>query len=151
MDIISLKKIDETNYLDCFRLKLAHGQEKYVSHPIRSLAQAYVYRDQCTPFGIYSGETMVGYLMVIYDDEEKTYNLWHMMIDEQYQRKGYGKRALEHALAYIGTKPFGPSDTVLLTCNPQNQAAWGLYAQLGFTETGRSDEDETELGRKMRP
>ncbi len=26
-------------------------QEKYVSNPIRSLAQAYVYRNQCQPFG----------------------------------------------------------------------------------------------------
>ena len=25
-------------------------QEEFVSHPIRSLAQAYVYRDQCQPF-----------------------------------------------------------------------------------------------------
>ena len=34
-------------------LKLAPGQEEHVSHPIRSLAQAYVYRNQCQPFGIY--------------------------------------------------------------------------------------------------
>ena len=33
------------------QLKLAKGQEKYVSNPIRSLAQAYVYCSQCQPFG----------------------------------------------------------------------------------------------------
>lgn len=37
--------------MDVFQLKLADGQEKYVSNPIRSLAQAYVYRKQCQPFG----------------------------------------------------------------------------------------------------
>ena len=42
MDSITLRKIDESNFLDCFGLKLAAGQEKYVSNPIRSLAQAYV-------------------------------------------------------------------------------------------------------------
>ena len=62
---IALKKIDETNCIDCFNLKLAEGQENFVSHPIRSLAQAYVYYHQCTPFGIYAGEIMVGYVMVI--------------------------------------------------------------------------------------
>lgn len=43
--------INENNFLDAFQLKLADGQEKYVSNPIRSLAQAYVYRKQCQPFG----------------------------------------------------------------------------------------------------
>lgn len=145
MDEITLKQIDETNYLDAFRLKLAPGQERFVSQPIRSLAQAYVYRNQCTPFGVYCGDKLAGYLMVLYDDEEKTYNLWHMMIDEARQHRGYGRKALERAVAYAGTKPFGPSDTLLLTCDPENGSAWALYRSLGFSETGRSDGDEREL------
>ena len=51
--MIRLRKITEDNFLDAFQLKLAVEQENYVSHPIRSLAQAYVYREQCQPFGIY--------------------------------------------------------------------------------------------------
>ena len=65
MTDITLRKIDESNFMDAFHLELAEGQEIFVSHPIRSLAQAYVYYLQCTPFGIYAGETMVGYVMVI--------------------------------------------------------------------------------------
>ena len=53
MNSIHLEKIDEKNLLQAFGLKLGEGQDKFVSHPIRSLAQAYVYRDQCTPFGIF--------------------------------------------------------------------------------------------------
>ena len=49
--MINLKVINEDNFLDAFQLRLADGQEKYVSNPIRSLAQAYVYRKQCQPFG----------------------------------------------------------------------------------------------------
>ena len=41
--MISLKAISEDNFVDAFNLKLAKGQEEYVSHPVRSLAQAYVY------------------------------------------------------------------------------------------------------------
>lgn len=122
------------------------GQETYVSHPIRSLAQAYVYYSQCTPFGIYAGDKMVGYVMVIYDYDEETYNIWHMMIDSAFQGKGYGKAALQEVLKYIASKPFGSSGTVLLTCNPQNEVACRLYRQIGFAETGRSDDDEVELG-----
>ena len=42
---ISLRTITEDNFIEAFNLKLANGQERYVSNPIRSLAQAYVYRN----------------------------------------------------------------------------------------------------------
>jgi len=54
--MINLRKITEDNFIDAFNLKLGVGQYKYVSHPIRSLAQAYVYRNQCQPFGIYNDD-----------------------------------------------------------------------------------------------
>lgn len=50
--MVNLRKITEENFIDAFNLKLGKSQERFVSHPIRSLAQAYVYRDQCQPFGI---------------------------------------------------------------------------------------------------
>lgn len=53
MNEITLAKIDETNFIDAIGLQLAPGQERFVSHPIRSLAQAYVYYHQCTPCGIF--------------------------------------------------------------------------------------------------
>ena len=67
MDPITLHKVDESNFLACFSLKLDARQEKFVSHPIRSLDQAYVYRKQCTPFAICRAGQVIGYLMVIYD------------------------------------------------------------------------------------
>lgn len=145
MNSITLTKIDESNFIECFNLKLGSGQDKFVSHPIRSLAQAYVYYSQCTPFGICDNGRMVGYVMVIYDYDEQTYNIWHMMIDASEQGKGYGRAALAAVLDYIRTCPFGDSDHVLLTCNRSNAAALHLYRSLGFTETGRDDEDEIEL------
>lgn len=149
MSGVSLRQIDEGNFLDCFALKLAEGQERFVSSPVRSLAQAYVYRRCCTPFGVYAGETMVGYVMVIYDSDENTYNLWHLMIDRRFQGRGYGRAAVERALDYIRTKPFGDSGRVLLTCSPENRNAWKLYLDLGFAGTGRRDEDEIELALEL--
>ena len=143
--MINLKKIDEDNFIQAFNLKLASGQEKYVSHPIRSLAQAYVYREQCQPFGIYEDDKMVGYVMVIYDYDIPEYDIWHMMIDEAQQGKGYGKQALKQVVEYIKTKPFGESNRVVLTCNEDNAIALSLYRQIGFVETGVCDEDEIEL------
>lgn len=145
MNQITLAKIDESNFLDAFNLKLGPGQERFVSHPIRSLAQAYVYYHQCTPFGIFCESVMVGYVMVIYDYDLKEYDIWHMMIDERYQGKGYGKAAIQRCLAYIAEKPFGDSDKVVLTCHKDNMHALTLYKKLGFMETGNFDEDEIEL------
>ena len=148
--MITLKAITEENFIDAFNLKLAPGQERFVSHPVRSLAQAYVYREQCQPFGIYEGDTMVGYVMVIYDYDIPEYDIWHMIIDESYQRRGYGSAALDLVLDYIKTKPFGSSNRVTLTCNKDNIQALKLYKSKGFTETGAEDEDEIELSLTLK-
>ena len=139
---LKLRKIDESNFIECFNLRLAEGQDRFVSHPIRSLAQAYVYYNQCTPFGIYSNDTIVGYVMVIYDYDEETYNIWHMMIDEKYQGKGYGSIAIKLCIDYIKSKPFGSSNDVILTCNIDNSIAIHIYEKIGFKDTGERDDNE---------
>ena len=143
--MVELRTITEENFLDAFNLKLAPGQEAFVSHPIRSLAQAYVYRDQCQPFGIYADGKMIGYVMVIYDLDVPEYDIWHMMIDGSMQGQGYGSAALERVIDYIRTKPFGSSNRVALTCNKDNPLARKLYERKGFVPTGVEDEDEIEL------
>ena len=143
--MINLRKITEENFIEAFNLRLGKHQEEFVSHPIRSLAQAYVYRDQCQPFGIYDDDIMVGYAMVIYDYDIPEYDIWHMMIDECYQGRGFGREALNKVLDYIKTKPFGGSDRVTLTCNKENILAMKLYTSIGFVATGNEDEDEVEL------
>ena len=143
--VVELRIITEDNFLDAFNLKLAPGQEAFVSHPVRSLAQAYVYRNQCQPFGIYAGNKMIGYVMVIYDYDIPEYDIWHMMIDESMQGQGYGQEALDRVIEYIRTKPFGDSGRVTLTCNKQNPIARKMYESRGFCATGNEDEDEIEL------
>ena len=148
--MVELKAIGEDNFIDAFNLELAPGQERFVSHPIRSLAQAYVYRDQCQPFGIYADGKMVGYVMVIYDYDVPEYDIWHMMIDRSAQGRGYGNAALDQVIDYIRTKPFGASDRVALTCNRDNPAGRRLYERKGFRATGVEDEDEIELVMTVR-
>lgn len=142
---IQLEPITEDNFIEAFHLQLAEGQEEFVSHPIRSLAQAYVYRNQCQPFGIYNDKKMVGYVMVIYDYDIPEYDIWHMMIDKTYQDCGYAQAALKKCLEYIDMKPFGDSNRVVLTCNKENHAALHIYKKAGFSFTGEQDEEEVEM------
>ena len=143
--MIELVAISEDNFVDAFNLKLAEGQEEFVSHPIRSLAQAYVYRNQCKPFGISVNGRMVGYVMVIYDYDIPEYDIWHMMIDQSEQGHGYGSAALDKVIEYISTKPFGDSNRVALTCNKKNSVARKLYEKKGFIFTGTEYDDEIEM------
>ncbi len=147
--MVELRPITEDNFIDAFNLRLAPGQEDFVSHPIRSLALAYVYRDQCQPFGIYAAGRMVGYVLVIYDYDVPEYDIWHMVIDEAEQGRGYGSAAIDRVLDYIRTKPFGGSDRVALTCNKDNPIALRLYERKGFSPTGWEDEDEIELSLRL--
>ena len=147
--MVELRPITEENFMDAFNLRLAPGQEKFVSHPVRSLAQAYVYRNQCQPFGIYAAGKMVGYVMVIYDYDIPEYDIWHMMIDASKQGRGYGGEALDRVIDYIKTKPFGDSGRVALTCNKNNSIARKLYEKKGFSATGNVYEDEIELTREV--
>ncbi|MBQ6426864.1 MAG: GNAT family N-acetyltransferase [Clostridia bacterium] len=149
--MVELRPITEDNFFDAFHLSLAPGQEEFVSHPVRSLAQAYVNRNQCQPFGIYADGKMVGYVMVIYDYDVPEYDIWHMMIDKSEQGRGYGKEALDRVLEYIAIKPFGGSDRVALTCNKRNPAARNLYESRGFRATGAEDGDEIELAMTLGP
>jgi diamine N-acetyltransferase len=142
MKVLTLKKVDESNFIECFNLNLGSGQDKFVSHPVRSLAQAYVYYNQCTPFAIYKDGIVIGYVMVIYDYDEETYNIWHMMIDEKYQGKGYGTEAVKLCIEYIKSKPFGQSNEIILTCNMDNSHGIHVYEKLGFKDTGERDDDE---------
>lgn len=143
--MVELKPITEDNFVDAFNLRLGPGQEEFVSHPVRSLAQAYVYRNQCQPFGIYAEEKMVGYVLVIYDYDIPEYDIWHMMIDEEEQGQGYGGEALGKVIEYIRTKPFGSSGRIALTVNKANLVAMGLYERMGFAATGAVYDDEVEL------
>ncbi len=129
---------------------LTMDHKRFVSHPIRSLAQAYIYRNQCQPFGIYLEDKMIGYVMVIYDYDAPEYDIWHMMIDESLQRHGYGSAALDRIIDYIRTKPFGHSDRIVLTCSKDNTSARKLYEKKGFLVTGVEDEDEIELAMTVK-
>ena len=121
------------------------GEDKLIWDDSEGMLKDFVYREQCQPFGIYSDGRMVGYVIVVYDYDIPEYDIWHMMIDESVQGRGYGGEALDRVIEYIRTKPFGDSDRIALTCNKNNAAARKLYESRGFSATGVEDEDEVEL------
>ncbi len=119
--MIDLRKITQKNLYDIVNLSVAEDQKKYVASNTDSILQAYVAvtnHGLAFPFGIYEDETPVGFIMFGYTPKDSVelpeitrgnYCLWQIMVDQRYQRKGYGKAALEMGIAYIRQLSMGKS------------------------------------------
>ena len=153
---LRLDKVDAKNIWELLDLKVTDAQEAadFVASNTVSILEAYTTLTaggHALPFGVYDGETPVGFLMIGYDctDWEDapevaagSYCLWRLMIDGRYQGRGYGRRAAELALDLIRALPCGPADCCWLSYMPENAAARALYRSLGFAENGEMEDDE---------
>lgn len=147
--MVHLEKIDKHNVWDIVELKVAPSQEDFVATNSESIIDAYTaVGTGCSafPFGIYDGEKPVGFLMLgfntnaLYEDDleltKNNYLLWRFMIDQRYQKQGYGREAFACALEFIRTWPCGEADYCVTVYEPANEVAKKLYLSLGFEETG---------------
>ena len=143
------------NVWQLLKLREHEEQKGFVASNTESLVEAYLALSSgrhAWPFGIYDDDTPVGFLMIGYGADEEWvdppayardgYTLWRLMIDRQYQGRGYGRAAIALALDFIRTFPCGPAETCYLSYEPDNARARFLYHSVGFAETGDMDGDE---------
>ena len=153
--MIRLEKINGKNVWDALKLKVSDEQKNFVASNEISIIEAYIAitgNGNAFPFVIYDDEVPMGFLMIgfsVYDYWEDApkiakgnYNLWRLMIDKDYQGKGYGRKAIELALDFIKTFPCGRAKYCWLSYEPENDAARKLYSSFGFVETGEKDGEE---------
>ncbi len=151
---ITLEKITYKNYVKVlWGLTVARDQKNFVASNVGSLAEAYVAITNggvALPFAICRDKKPIGFLMIGYglsDDDDleeedpafvemakKSYCVWRFMIDKRYQRRGYGRIAMQLALDYIRTFPCGKAETCWLSYEPENVVAKKLYLSFGFVE-----------------
>lgn len=151
---MELVKINNKNVWDITKLKVDDSQKEFVASNSYSIIEAYAMTQSgyiALPFGLYENDTPVGFAMIGYgtigEDEEPeiakdNYCIWRFMIDENYQGKGFGKKAMESVMNYIRTFPCGTSKYCWLSYEPQNIAARSLYNKFGFKENGEMDDEE---------
>lgn len=145
--MIELREIGKHNLGDILRLKVAPGQERFVAPNAVSIAQAYFYRDVAWFRAIHDGDTPVGFLMLDDNPATKTYTLWRFMIDARFQRRGYGRKALELLFEHVRTRP-GATE-LMTSCVDAPGGPGPFYESLGFTYTGALDEDERVMRRPL--
>ena len=132
----SLQDITRQNWRNCINLRVADSQIGWVASNAVSLANA-AYEPEWIPKAVYDGETMVGFVM--YGNKHfKGREVWailRLMVDEQHQRKGYGRAALQLTLATMREENPNIED-VYISFIPENDAARQLYRAVGFKEAG---------------
>ena len=153
--MLRLEQVNGKNVWDILKLTVEEDQKNYVANNDISIIEAYTAitaNGYAFPFGIYENETPVGFLMIGFDIDDYwddapsiakgNYNLWRLMIDKAYQRRGFGKEAVQLALDFIKSFPCGKAEYCWLSYEPENEAARQLYRSFGFSETGDTDGEE---------
>ena len=154
--MVHLEELNKYNVWDVIELTVKKEQESFIAGNEWSLVHAYVgnkTEGAVYPFGIFDDDKAVGFLMIAYDYGEvcndpdapeisqKNYFLWRLMIDEEEQGKGYGKKTVELALEFVKTFPHGKADFCWLCYDKNNEVARKLYLSMGFQEIGEQDDD----------
>ena len=104
--MVHLEPVTKENLEDVISLRINESQAGYVSTTAESLAQAYVYQETAFPFAVYSDREIVGFIMMGYYEAKKYYTLWKLLIDRNYQHRGYGKAAFQQGVRYLKDRFF---------------------------------------------
>jgi diamine N-acetyltransferase len=138
---VRLADVTADNWQDVIGLELHDDQKDLVASNLYSLAQS-KFDLLARPRAVYAGPSLVGFLM--YDLPEggdaPEASIYRFMIDKSHQGQGYGRAAIEQAIAEIRQEP--RIRTVSICYMPDNAVAKNFYASLGFVETGIDDDGE---------
>jgi diamine N-acetyltransferase len=136
---VTLREITADTVRTICDLSVTENQTQFVAPNSVSIAQAY-FNKYAWFRAIYADETPVGFIMLYDDTEKPEYFLWRLMVDQRYQGRGFGRRALEILIDYVKTRP---NATELMTSIHQAEGSpQGFYERLGFRLTGEKEEDE---------
>lgn len=130
---ITLKEIDRKNWEECTDLKVSQDQEAFVDSNWYSILQA-KFEEACYPFCIYDGEVMVGFVMYDLDPDTQRMEMSRLMIDKNFQGKGYGTKAILKTLDIVREK-YGKIK-FYTSIAQNNKKTMTLYQRLGFVLTG---------------
>lgn len=143
--MITLRKITLENRRAMFNLEVSEDQRQFVASNLSSVASCYVLATNGGhpfPFIIYADEQPVGFVMLTYGitgyDEpsiaDGNYCILRLMIDKQYQNRGYGREAMKKILEFIRTFPAGPAHYCWIPYKSENIPAKNLYESFGFRD-----------------
>lgn len=139
--MIRFEMITEDNFYQVIGLKVADEERTFVASNVQSLAECWLYRDNgdVFPYAIYAEDSLVGFVLIDVDDDDSTYMIWRLMIDEAYQGRGYGRRTLEHLIQQARTLNYHRLRADYVT---ENAKMAHLLNRLGFVKIGEDEKEQ---------
>jgi diamine N-acetyltransferase len=105
-------------------------------------------------WAVYDGEQLVGFTMIsdnieqLDEDLVGPYYLWRLLIDEQFQGRGYGAATIDAVVDYLRTRP--GADVLYTSCAAGDGSPQSFYLHYGFTLTGEAKWGEDILALDIR-
>ena len=100
---------------------------------------------------VHAEDTPVGFVMIadeVRSSDYKPHYLWKLLIDERYQRQGFGTATLDLIVEYFRGRP---GVEVLSTSAGQGDGSpVTFYERYGFENTGEVLDDEVVLRLRLR-
>ena len=140
---VMLRPVTEENRPALEALRVATAQLAFVSSVTDSLAEAEEHAD-ANPlvFGLYDRETPVGFVMIANEVDDPDYIshfVWKLLIDERFQRRGYGTAALDLVAGYFRSKGVL---TMWTSAGEGEGSPIPFYERYGFVHDGVHEEDD---------
>jgi diamine N-acetyltransferase len=150
--VVSLRPLSESNRQAVEALRVSPSQERFVSGVAESLREAAEHpAARALYWVVYAEDTPVGFVMIASEVGSPDYvphYLWKLLIDERYQRRGFGAATLDLIVEYFRRQP---GVEVLTTSVAQGHGSpITFYERYGFEQTGEVSDDEVLLRLKLR-
>jgi diamine N-acetyltransferase len=146
--MVTLRPLDESNREAALALRVAPGQESFVSSVADSLAEAAEHPGaRAVQRVICDGDTPVGFVMWADEVDGPDYvpqYLWKLMIDERHQRRGIGRAALD-----LVVEEFRGRDVLTTSAGQGEGSPIAFYERYGFERTGEVDHGEVVLRLRL--
>lgn len=157
---IHFRKVNKDDCKQIVEMQLFERQEEYVMPFVDSLAQSYsdLFEEDITvTYVLGNGEKPVGLVELCYVQgkefpklkDKMVYELFRILVDKKYQKKGYGTKAVQLFLDYVKDKPLGEADDIVVSVVEGNDAALKIYERFGFENIGKDEYEHIALRRKI--
>jgi diamine N-acetyltransferase len=136
--VVSLRPLTESNRPAVEALRVSRSQEQFVSSVADSLLEAAEDVDgRALYWAVHAEDTLVGFVMIsdeVGSPDHLPHYLWKLLIDQRYQRQGFGTATLDLIVEYFRGRP---GVEVLSTSAGQGEGSpIAFYERYGFEQTG---------------
>lgn len=126
--------ITKENWEDAISLTVNEDQKKFMASNLYSIAEVQ-FLENFEAKGIYYEGTMAGFAMYGIDPDDQNYWIYRLMVDQDFQGKGFGTAAINLIVEDIKQRNDTGIPLIMIGYHPENEGARYTYKKAGFVET----------------